>query len=190
MKYNILNFGGNKVYQIKNFDTQPDNKNFYYNLFVEEYLNFSKDPFLGSYHSYNFKLKNDQFTQFLYFKFFYTSFLLFNFKYLEQNNSTDVWGYLNNKNNFSTTIHNHQKSSVINGVYYFHVPQKEQSRLKLYDINYTEIAEIQTETDDLLIFSCKLNHMPLQSFTDEYRIALNMEIMCDQEVLKHLEEFQ
>ena len=195
MSYDVLNFYGNKVYQIKNFNTQPDNKNFYYNLFVEEYFYFLKERNLNSHNfklknEHNFKLKNDQFTQFLYFKFFYTSFLLFNFTYLEQNNYTDVWAYLNNKNNFSAAIHNHTKTSVINGVYYFHVPQKEQSILKFYDINYVEIGEIQTKTDDLLIFSCDLNHMPLQSFTNEYRIALNMEIICDQEVLKHFKESQ
>jgi hypothetical protein len=183
MEHQVLKFENNKIYQIKNFNAQPINKDFYYKSIVNKYLDFFKTKNSYNFNIHNFQLDKSQYTEFLYFKFFYCCNLMFSFFGLQHKNSTNVWAYANNKDYFSTAIHNHKNTSIINGVYYFNVPKKEQSILKFYNKHNIEIGEILTETDDLLIFSCDLNHMPLQSFTDDFRIALNMEIMCDREVL-------
>ena len=91
------------------------------------------------------------------------------------------WGYVTNKDFYKGGIHHHLRSSTINGVYYLSVPSTETARegsISFYNDAHQEIYNIKPKAGDLVIFPNYLHHQPHQSRTEEYRIAVNMEIIC------------
>ena len=72
--------------------------------------------------------------------------------HLDQRNLVNCWGYVTNKFFYKGGIHNHLNTCVIN--------------------------DIRPEVGDLIIFPGYLNHQPHQSFSSDYRISINMEIIC------------
>ena len=100
---------------------------------------------------------------------------------LLSNNKRAVWLYPANKDWYRGGIHNHMKTSVINGVYYFSMPETDNYRdgsIAFYDDNDNEIWIYKPRECDLLIFPNYLKHQPLPVKTEKYRFAINMEIFC------------
>jgi len=92
------------------------------------------------------------------------------------------WLYTANKNHYKGGIHHHLRSSTINGVYYFSVPDSKDyndSAISFYDGNQNEIWSYRPRELDLIIMPNYLHHQPLPSNSDRYRFSINMEIVCD-----------
>jgi hypothetical protein len=117
----------------------------------------------------------------LYKDFFHIAVQQFGPLELHQKNLASCWGYVTNKFFYKGGIHNHLNTCVINAVYYLNVPETTDTRqgsLSFYDNNFHEIYNIRPQVGDLIIFPFYLNHQPHQSFSLDYRISINMEIIC------------
>lgn len=100
---------------------------------------------------------------------------------LQISNKKTCWGYFSNKFYYLGGIHNHIQTSVINAVYYLQVPVTETLRegsLSFYNKQWQEVYNYKPIAGDLILFPGHVNHQPHQSFTDDFRISINMEIMC------------
>lgn len=100
---------------------------------------------------------------------------------LLENNKRTCWGYVTNKDFYRGGIHAHIRSSVINSVYYLQVPETKSYReggISFYNGEDQEVFCYKPKVGDLLIFPNYLKHQPHQSHTEDFRIAINMEIMC------------
>lgn len=100
---------------------------------------------------------------------------------LNSDNIRTCWGYVTNKNFYKGGIHHHIRTSTINAVYYLAVPQTNtgvEGSISFYNDSRKEIYNIKPKPGDLVMFPNYLLHQPHQSFTDEYRISVNMEIIC------------
>ena len=101
---------------------------------------------------------------------------------LHNSNSRNCWAYVNNKNFFKSSIHDHIRTSVIISVYYLSIPQTssdDEGAICFYTFQNEEIFKFKPMTGDMIIFPYYFKHMPLQSHTCDYRIAINMEIKCN-----------
>lgn len=101
---------------------------------------------------------------------------------LLDNNKKTCWCYPSNKDYYRSNIHDHKKTSVINAVYYFSVPDTKNYRdgaIAFYDATDTEIWSYKPREQDLILFPSYLRHQPLPIASEHYRFAINMEIMCD-----------
>jgi len=130
----------------------------------------------------NFPIKDSSGVfQTLYNDFFHIAVQQFGSLQLDQRNLTSCWGYVTNKFFYKGGIHSHLNTCVINAVYYLNVPETtdtHQGSLSFYDNNRHEIYNIKPQMGDLIIFPGYLNHQPHQSFSIDYRISINMEIIC------------
>jgi hypothetical protein len=107
---------------------------------------------------------------------------------MQDNNKKVGWAYVSNKNDFRTNIHHHLWTSTINGVYYLNVPTNDSGQIQFYDNAENVIYTHQPVTDEMIIFPNYLLHQPLKSNSDEYRIAINIEIKCN-DVWKNNDSF-
>ena len=101
---------------------------------------------------------------------------------LDNSNSRNCWAYVNNKNFYEGCIHDHCRTSVVNSVYYLSIPEtasRDEGSICFYTFQNEELFKFKPKTGDMLIFPYYFRHMPLQSHTDDYRIAINMEIKCN-----------
>ena len=101
---------------------------------------------------------------------------------LSSRNIRTCWGYVTNKDFYKGGIHHHIRSSTLNAVFYLHVPETTTDRegsISFYDDARDEIFTYKPVTGDLLIFPNYLLHQPHQSFTDDFRISINMEIIAE-----------
>jgi hypothetical protein len=100
---------------------------------------------------------------------------------VHDNNSRKCWLYPTNKDHYLGGIHNHTTTCMINGVYYFSVPESTyyDGTISFYDGSNTNIWKYKPRECDLIIFPGFLNHEPNRIKTQEYRLAINMEIKCD-----------
>jgi hypothetical protein len=106
---------------------------------------------------------------------------LFGDLYLLPNNKNVAWCYANNKDWYKGGIHNHMKTSVINAVYYFSVPETKKYRegaLAFYNEINEEVWAYKPRESDLVIFPNYLKHQPLPVNTEKFRFSINMEIFC------------
>jgi len=99
-----------------------------------------------------------------------------NYKILPKNKNL-CWAYVSNKNEYRGGIHNHIETSTINSVYYFNMPSKHSGGISFFNEN-GKILTYQPKENDLLIFPNYLLHEPEKIDTEEYRISINMEIIC------------
>lgn len=100
---------------------------------------------------------------------------------LLENNKRTCWAYLTNKDFYRGGIHDHTHTSIINAVYYLQVPETKSYRegsISFYNSEDQEVFCYKPKVGDLLIFPNFLRHQPHQSHTEDFRIAINMEIMC------------
>lgn len=103
---------------------------------------------------------------------------------LSEKNIETCWAYVTNKDHYMGGIHHHLRSSTINGVYYLNVPKTDDERegvITFYDDHDKELFWYKPRNGDLVIMPNFLKHQPKPISTEEYRIAINMEILCDYE---------
>lgn len=135
---------------------------------------------------YNFVLTNDynDFLKNLYQEFLKLCENIFGNLNIKSCNSNSIWAFCSNKDFFLDFWHNHLKTSTIVGVYYFTMPDKENGFIEFSCHDHDELLRIYPEENQLLIFPNFLKHKPGKIKTDEYRIALNMEILSDTSAIK------
>ena len=95
---------------------------------------------------------------------------------LDATRVTDAFAYVSTKNSNSPYIHNHKDFHSFTGVYYAYVPNATGGDLEFYDDDNKFIRSIKPKTNDFILFDGSLNHKPLPSNSDEYRISLNIGI--------------
>lgn len=159
------------------------NKNELYDLLVADHKNYVY--FDGV---YNFKLddKYKEFTEDLYNEFLLFCESLFGKLELLEQNKKDCWAYISNKDTKECIVHDHLRTAVLNGVYYLNIPDKNSGSLDFFDDNMNIIYTHYPKEGELLIFPPYLLHKPNINYSDEYRIAINLEIICN---LKNVEKF-
>lgn len=86
------------------------------------------------------------------------------------------WANVYNKEKNRTNMHDHQTTSTINSVYYLNIPgdMNDQGRLEIY--NRGKVDAFYPETGDLVIMPSWMPHKPCDHDSEEFRIAINMEI--------------
>ena len=87
------------------------------------------------------------------------------------------WANVYNGEKNNTNMHNHQPTSTINAVFYLNVPndmQESEGALEIY--NDGTIDKFFPENFDLIIMPSWMPHQPTNHSSNEYRIAVNMEI--------------
>ena len=95
----------------------------------------------------------------------------------------EMWALCTNKDNWKSVVHNHIETSTINAVYYLNIPQ----------IDYKNVGDIKLLHNDkwynympseneLLIFPNYLTHDTEYNKTDDFRVSINMEIKCNNEI--------
>lgn len=100
---------------------------------------------------------------------------------ISHNNRRTSHVYIANKYDNTTCIHNHVRTSIVNSVFYFSVPSASGGELILYDDSGRETWHKPKE-NTLLIFPSTLNHFPQLSDSEQYRIAINMELNCEKDI--------
>jgi hypothetical protein len=101
-------------------------------------------------------------------------------KYLiNEKNKNICWANVNNYYHYKSVIHDHVQTSVINSVFYFNVPDTNTAGITFYRNFNEKYLTYYPKNNDLIIFPNYLLHIPEKSLTEEYRISINMEIMCD-----------
>lgn len=101
--------------------------------------------------------------------------------------SSRCWAYVSNRQDYRGGIHHHLHTATINGVYYLRMPHcsthaVNTGALRFFDPNGRQTLRIQPEEDDLLIFPASLLHEPEPIESDHFRIAINMELICNESV--------
>ena len=95
----------------------------------------------------------------------------------------EMWALCTNKDNWKSVIHNHIETSTINAVYYLNIPQ----------IDYKNVGDIKLLHNDkwynympseneLLIFPNYLTHDTEYNKTEDFRVSINMEIKCNNDI--------
>lgn len=99
---------------------------------------------------------------------------------LKKNNSNICWSYSsNNIDHGPGMIHNHIKTSTINSVYYLNIPKS--ATIKNGSIQFflnQKTFSYLPKDFDLIIFPNYLDHKINYLNDPEYRISINMEILC------------
>lgn len=126
------------------------------------------------------------------FKNLYTHFLsivntMFGPLLLAARNKSWCWANVYNKDSFKTNVHNHVKTSAINAIYYLKIPKDvADNEAGLNIIKNGELfKEFIPEEDDLLIMPSNVYHEPRPHSSNDYRIAINMEICTDNDYSKY-----
>jgi hypothetical protein len=124
----------------------------------------------------NFQISDDHnnFTAYLYTEFEKICYNIFDNMQFSPGNIFKSYAYVTNKSEDRFNIHNHKRTSIINGVYYLKVPCKDSGKLNFYD-NQNLIYSHQPIENEFVIFPNYLNHSAELSESDDYRIAINVE---------------
>jgi len=129
--------------------------------------------------SFNFKLdKKYDFVNIIYSRLVEECTKLFGKLEFDPTNIKDGWAYINNKEFYKNRIHDHLNSSTINSVYYLNVPDETTGGINFFNGEHDIIYTHHPKEKELIIFPNYMLHNPCQSMTDEYRIAINLEIKC------------
>lgn len=98
---------------------------------------------------------------------------------VSEKNIKRYWAYATNRFDPHYQWHDHVRSSTINGVYYLRIPETTYSQL---DFHYKdEFYRFSPRENDLLIMPNYLKHAPRQPLSNEYRISVNIEIVCNED---------
>jgi len=167
---------------VENFlvPSEKDKKNILINIFKskKKYDESGKKPFYSYVieEDYNFFLKK------LYNEYVLTCFKIFGNIKISKKSRTICWGYCSNSDDYNSYWHDHIKSSTINAVYYINIPPNSNGPLFFRipkNNNEYEIFSYHPKNYDLLIFPNYLEHKPIPPSSEEYRVCINMEIICD-----------
>lgn len=178
------------VILIKNFliPTEEDRSNILNNIF-----NAKKkyDEIEGKKEFYSYMIEEDYnlFLNKLYKQFILSCFKIFGNLKISEKNTSSCWGYCSNAIDYSSYWHDHKRTSTINAVYYINIPQSSKGPLYFRvpkNNNQFEIFSYHPENYDLIIFPNYLEHKPIPPLTEEYRVCINMEIICDNITSKNI----
>lgn len=100
---------------------------------------------------------------------------------LTDKNTDRCWINISSRND-NNLKHNHLTTSVINGVYYLSVPELNSGKIT-FSHDKLELS-YQPKENYLVIFPNYLDHLPSCCDSDNFRIAINMEINCKEDVWK------
>lgn len=111
---------------------------------------------------------------------------------LSKNNRRKIWAYVSSCREFFQGIHDHRHSCEINAVYYHKIPPSRfpiANCLGLYNSEKELRFWYKPKERDLIIYPGWLKHEPIPPDTNEYRIAINMEIRCQKIWNQEMEKF-
>ena len=133
---------------------------------------------------FNFLIDRDyrHFFAILYNKFLKCAFEIFPGIRLLPTNSANVWSYVSNGDDHAPDdfFHNHLRSATINAVYYLNVPSS--ATLENGSISFLlrdNTFAYKPNNFDLLLFPSYLDHKISYLDDSDYRVSINMEILCD-----------
>lgn len=136
--------------------------------------------------STNFKIIRDRnnFCKKLYNKFLRTTTRIFGDIILDERNKTTCWSLCTNKDYWKSVVHNHVSSSSINAVFYLQVPKiNDEYCGKIFLLNESNVwEEYQPEPFDFLIMPNYMYHDTEYHDTEEWRVSINLEIICKNEI--------
>jgi len=132
----------------------------------------------NNYGEHNVEFINESFNKIMYKKFLDASKKLLNKFTLHKDNTYKAWVYCTNKNDYHEVWHDHKSTCSINSVYYLSIPNEEECQLKL-EHNKNRFDFFPKE-NDFIIFPSYLKHAPKKPSTDEYRISINFELLCNE----------
>lgn len=117
----------------------------------------------------------------LYNKFFIETNNFFANLNISYRNSKKCWIYCSNNVDCGPgRVHNHMKTSTINGVYYINVPKSANEHNGSIEFFHNQNSlTYKPNNFDLLLFPNYLDHKINFLNDKEYRISVNMEICCD-----------
>ena len=172
------------IYSISNFVNKLENKKDIINSVLINRKYHNKN--LG----YNYPILEDYnyFFENLYKSYYDFCLSHFNFTVNQSRNRSTCWAYVSDKVNFYEVWHNHLNTSTINGVYYLSIPNNNSSID--FSLNEKKLSYHPKE-NELIIFPNYLDHSPNRCYGDGYRIAINMEIICNEnsdELFNRLDE--
>ena len=102
---------------------------------------------------------------------------------LDPRNTDQVHGLCTNKDCWESVPHHHIKTSTINAVYYLQVPQISNQFVGKVKFLVNEVwYDYQPEPNELIIFPNHLVHDTEYHSTDEWRISLNFEYICKNDI--------
>jgi hypothetical protein len=99
---------------------------------------------------------------------------------ISDKNIKRYWAYGTNRFDPHYQWHDHVRTSTINGVYYLRIP-KTVTGCELDLSHKDNFFRFFPEENDLLIMPNYLQHAPRQPLCDEYRISVNIEIVCNED---------
>lgn len=173
----MIRINGLQVFSFKNFHKfNKKEKLDFTKIILEDKNNFFEENGYEFGVTNNVPLRDNIYTKTLYEKFLQLSRKNFGPFNLLKNNSTKCWSLLTNKDTYVSLPHDHIKTSVINSVYYLCVPEQKGKIQFLINEKWIDYQPIE---DELLIFPNFLTHNTTKNNTNEWRISINMEIMCD-----------
>lgn len=119
----------------------------------------------------------------LYEKFFNTAKTLFGDFKVSEKSKTTSWACVTNEDYYDFVPHNHLKTSTINSVYYLNIPKvnRNLSGPIKFQVN-NEWLYYQPENFELIFFPNYLVHDATVHQSKEWRISINMEIICEENI--------
>lgn len=100
---------------------------------------------------------------------------------IASSNSTELWAYVTHGGRpVQGPVHNHLRTATINMVYYLKVPKEPFPMGRLLLFKEPDVIAVTPNESDLLIFPGSMPHMPISNVSQDFRVALNLEIRCVQ----------
>lgn len=124
---------------------------------------------------------HDNFFRNLYQQFVRSSFAVYGDIKLLPTNSANVWSYTSSKGDHAPEFfHNHIHSATINGVYYLNIPMSATAESGSISFQLRDkVFSYRPNNFDLILFPSYLDHKINYLDDEEYRISINMEILCE-----------
>ena len=132
----------------------------------------------NNYGEHNVEFVDKLFNKIMYQKFINVSKQLLNNFTLHKNNNNKAYVYCTNKNDYHHVWHDHKNTCSINSVYYLKIPSEEKGQLEIeHEGNRFDFFP---KENDFIIFPSYLKHAPKKPNTEEYRISINFELLCNE----------
>lgn len=181
MEYYISD-GPIPIVLIKNFliPSQEDKNTVLKSVFKSKKNHEKLNLYKKQYYSYPIENDSSGYLKKLYGGFLSSCFKIFGHFDVAKESKSTCWAYCSNKNDFNSYWHDHNRVTI-NSVYYINIPDNSGGPLffrTTKDNNEYEIFSYYPKNYDLVIFPNYLEHKPIPPSSSEYRISINMEIIC------------
>ena len=164
-----------EIKSIKNFYTP----NFFDRISLNFILNKNYKKYYNHATGYNYPIcDNTEVFEKLYELFLKESKLLFGDFDLSSRNKKTCHCYRSKNDDYRSVFHDHERTSIINGVYYYDVEKGD----SISFLHNGEEHIYYPDKNELLIFPCHLIHKPNRPVGNKYRYSINMEIITTQSV--------